>query len=619
MNIQASTVKLGARCGRGLSAAALLIVVMAQARANVLLQGFYWNVPSVPAGGGATKYWDDHLAEQANAFRLSGFTGVWIPNPVKGWAGGNAGTSNGYDPFDDYDLGSKNQQGSIPTRFGNRDMLQRMCAMFRANGLEIYSDVVDNHRDGDDGNFNFRYLDAYGNAGQGRFGKSLYDFHPNVAQDPHVWDNPEYSFGRDLAPINGPSQWVYNGLIDAMDWQTKALDLQGYRLDYVKGISTDWLVPFLNSKSMAGKFAVGEFFDYNLANCQTWLAQESYRASAFDFPLRGSLKSMCDSPVSFDMSTLDHAGLAGSNPMNAVTFVENHDTDNDTNAKIYNNKILAYAYVLTSEGYPTVFYKDWSTDAGCYGAGLQSRINNLVWVHEKLASGTTVQRWKNNKVFVYERQGGSHLLVGLNNNVNPANINQGYNYVLTCATGFGANRQLHDYTGNAPDVWTDGSGNVTLNLPAANNGQGYVCYAPVNAASGGFTATQLATTQEYAGAKDLDIKPADHNGLVQTAKVYCASGQPVTLTMYWDQTSWTASTQIYQEVRNSAGTLVASKTLTTANAQGTAYSFTPGSTDTYTVKTRSYFTPAGNLDPAFWCRINYKAPQTFPGGVIPAY
>jgi alpha-amylase len=44
---------------------------------------------------------------------------------------------------------------------------------------------------------------------------------------------------------------------------TRAVDAQGYRIDDVKGLSTDFLLPFLNSKAMAGKFAVGEFFDGN--------------------------------------------------------------------------------------------------------------------------------------------------------------------------------------------------------------------------------------------------------------------------------------------------------------------------------------------------------------------
>ena len=486
-----------------------------------------------------------------------------------------------------------------------------MCAMFRANGLETYLDVVDNHRNGDDGAYNFVYKDAYGNASGGRFGKSFYDFHPNVAEDPNVPEVPEVGFGRDLAPINGPGQWIYNGLINNGDWLTKALDLQGYRLDYVKGISTNWLYPFLTSQSMNGKFAVGEFFDGDLTKVRNWISSMSGRSSAFDFPLRNSIKSMCDSGGSFNMASLDHAGLAGVDPTHAVTFVENHDTDNDSNQKIYNNKALGYAYILTSEGYPCVFYRDWSTDAGCYGAGgLQAAINNLVWIHEKLASGSTVQRWKNNLVFVYERQGGSKLLVALNNN-------QGYGYNLTCATGFGANVQLHDYTGHAADVWTDGSGNVSLSLPAAINGMGYSCYAPVNAASGGFTATPIATTQEYAGANDLDIKPADNTGLVKTARVYVQSGKSITGALYWDQTSWTASTNIYLELRNSANALLASKNFYNTTGQGATISATASTSDWYTFNIRSYNTPAGNLKPAYWLRATYTAPQVFPGGLIP--
>src|SRR5207244_907648 len=101
--------------------------------------------------------------------------------------------------FDDYDLGSKNQMSTTTTRYGTREQLEKACAMMRANGLEIYADIVDNHRNGDPGDYHFQYLDAYGTAGGGRFGKSFYDFHPNVAQDPNVPDPGENfaAFGRD--------------------------------------------------------------------------------------------------------------------------------------------------------------------------------------------------------------------------------------------------------------------------------------------------------------------------------------------------------------------------------------------------------------------------------------
>src|SRR5690242_4617722 len=87
--------------------AAWLAFGLASARSNVLIQGFYWDVPSPSAGNGSADWWWDHLAARANALRQAGFTGVWIPPVLKGASGGY---SVGYDPFDDYDLGSKLQK-----------------------------------------------------------------------------------------------------------------------------------------------------------------------------------------------------------------------------------------------------------------------------------------------------------------------------------------------------------------------------------------------------------------------------------------------------------------------------------------------------------------------------
>src|SRR5580692_2333074 len=130
---------------------------------GVLLQGFFSDVTTV---GGSS--WWDHLARQAVDFAGSGFTAIWLPPPLKGNSGG---FSDGYDPFDDYDLGSKDQKGTIPTRYGTREQLQRCAAMMRANGVDVYVDLVENQRDGDDGKFNFKYLSVLGGLGSGRFGK----------------------------------------------------------------------------------------------------------------------------------------------------------------------------------------------------------------------------------------------------------------------------------------------------------------------------------------------------------------------------------------------------------------------------------------------------------------
>ena len=210
---------------------------------------------------GGPPWWWDNLAAQSHALQQAGFTYIWLPPVVKG---ANAHYSVGYDPFDDYDIGSKDQHGFVSSRYGTREQLERCVAMLRANGLNVVLDLVENHRDGDTNLF-FNYKDAFGNPTGGRFAKTPDDFHQgSIAQDPDVPEetgNQIGMFGPDLAPINGKNHHAFDGLIDAGDWLTRALDAQGYRLDYVKGISTDWLLPFLNSKAMKGKWAVGEFFD----------------------------------------------------------------------------------------------------------------------------------------------------------------------------------------------------------------------------------------------------------------------------------------------------------------------------------------------------------------------
>jgi alpha-amylase len=432
---------------------------------GVLLQGFFKMAPNhavpSPADGDATiDWWWDHLARQANDLRKAGFTAVWLP-PVLKTLSGSRPEADGYGPFDDYDIGSKNQKRSVPTRFGTREQLQRCVAILRANGLDVYLDMVEHQRVGDIKPFVFRYFGADGTADIGRFPKNPLNFVAQVPRDPDLGGPPadDIPFGRELAPINAkPPHYVFDNLILAADWLTRALDVQGYRVDDVKGLSTDFLFPFLQSMSMAGKFAVGEFFDGNRILVNGWVSNPmgmQNRASAFDFPTRFVLASMCNNAGRFNMGDLDHVGLLGISPAKAVTFIENHDTDLSSGRVIF-NKLLAYAYILTSEGYPCVFYRDYSTDKNCYG--LKAQIDNLIWIHEHLANGPTQQRWKDFDVFAFERLNEPHLLVGLNNNPDVPRT-------IMVATGFGSGATLHDYTGHSSDAVTDGNGFVTITIP----------------------------------------------------------------------------------------------------------------------------------------------------------
>src|SRR5947209_5491912 len=138
---------------------------------GVLLQAFYQRgtrgVPCPLDGDAGAPFWWDHLASQAHALARVGFTAVWLPPPLK--AGNGVGTV-GYDVFDDYDLGSKNQKGHVATRYGTREQLARCVAMLRANGIDVYADLVPNQRGGETGPGVgvFRYADADGHVGDPR-------------------------------------------------------------------------------------------------------------------------------------------------------------------------------------------------------------------------------------------------------------------------------------------------------------------------------------------------------------------------------------------------------------------------------------------------------------------
>jgi galactose oxidase len=532
---------------------------------GVLLQGFYKlppnnALPSPADGNQEVPWWWDHLATQARALSLAGFTAVWLPPVLKTASGANQG-ADGYGAFDDYDIGSRSQKGSVPTRYGSREQLQRCVAILRANGLDIYLDMVEHQRTGDATPFVFRYPGANGTPDTGRFPKNPTNFLPQVPRDPNLGGPvaDDFPFGRELAPINAkPPRYVFDNLIAAADWLTRALDAQGYRIDDVKGLSTDFLLPFLNSKAMAGKFAVGEFFDGNRILVNQWIFNPrgmAGRPSAFDFPLKFLLNSMCNNPGRFNMADLDHAGLVGISPMNAVTFVENHDTDLNSGQKIITNKMLGYAYILTSEGYPAVFYKDYSTDPGCFG--LKPQIDNLIWIHEVLAAGETVQRWKDFDFFAYERLGGPHLLVALSND-------PGGPHKIQVATGFGSNVALHDYTGHAADLVTDGTGAVTVTVPANVNGLGYVCYSR-QGQDRALVPASHGVTQDFEGASDLDIRSCTNGETVVVGRIWCAADSSVTATLTVDRAGWNAASNVDLELLALDETRKASVNVTSAS------------------------------------------------------
>ena len=100
----------------------------AKARGEAMLQLFNVN-------------WDELNAKMPEIAE-AGYTSLWLPPPAK------AGSvfSVGYDLFDPFDLGDKNQRGTIRTKYGTKAELLQVMETAHRFGLRVYFDNIMNHR-----------------------------------------------------------------------------------------------------------------------------------------------------------------------------------------------------------------------------------------------------------------------------------------------------------------------------------------------------------------------------------------------------------------------------------------------------------------------------------------
>ena len=85
--------------------------------------------------------WKD-LAAKMPELAEAGYTSLWLPPPTKG----SGGLSVGYDCYDGFDLGSKDQRNSVSTRYGTEAELLQMVEVAHRFGIRVYFDNIMNHR-----------------------------------------------------------------------------------------------------------------------------------------------------------------------------------------------------------------------------------------------------------------------------------------------------------------------------------------------------------------------------------------------------------------------------------------------------------------------------------------
>ncbi len=124
--------------------------------------------------------WKD-LAAKMPELAEAGYTSLWLPPPTKG----SGGLSVGYDLWDPFDLGSKNQRNSVSTRYGTEAELLHMMEVAHRFGIRVYFDNIMNHRAFDVPGYNENTpIDTYP-------GMVPEDFHLRKTEDGFYrkWDN----------------------------------------------------------------------------------------------------------------------------------------------------------------------------------------------------------------------------------------------------------------------------------------------------------------------------------------------------------------------------------------------------------------------------------------------
>ncbi|TQV74040.1 alpha-amylase [Aliikangiella marina] len=404
------------RSTRNLSAFVFLLLFVtifsghkANANNGVMMQYFHWYLP---ADG---SLWNE-VSNNAEALSNAGITALWLPPAYKG----NSGSADvGYGVYDMYDLGEFNQKGSIRTKYGTKSQYLNAINTAHNNGIQIYGDVVFNHRGGADATESVTAVRVARNNRDYEFGGDLQidawtqfdftargntysdfkwrwfhfdgvDWAQNL-QESNIfkfrgagkgWDwevdteNVNYDYLM-FADVDMDHPEVVQELKDWGEWYINFTQVDGFRIDAIKHIRYDFFNEWLDHLRVnTGKslFTVGEFWSYDTSRLHNYISKTEGRMSLFDAPLHLNFHQASTAGGSYDMRNIWNNTLMKDQPGLAVTLVDNHDTQpcQALESPVQDwFKPLAYAFILLREqGYPNVFHADY------YGASYTTSDNN---------------------------------------------------------------------------------------------------------------------------------------------------------------------------------------------------------------------------------------------------
>lgn len=370
-------------------------------RNHTMMQFFEWHV----AADG--QHWK-RLAQMAPELKAAGIDSVWVPPVTKAISP----EDTGYGVYDLYDLGEFDQKGTIRTKYGTKQELIDAIAECLRNGIAVYVDLVMNHKAGADETEVFEVIEVDPNnrnkeisapfeiegwtkftfPGRGDTYSSFKWNHTHfngtdfdakggrngvfrINGENKNWNqNVDDEFGNYdylmFANIDYSQQEVRREMLEWGKWLVDTLQCSGYRLDAIKHINHEFIKEFaaeMTKKRGEDFYIVGEFWNSNLEACREFLNTVDYQIDLFDVSLHYKLYAAALGGRDFDLTHIFDDTLVQTHPGNAVTFVDNHDSQPHEALESWVGdwfKQSAYALILLRrDGYPVVFYGDY------YGIG----------------------------------------------------------------------------------------------------------------------------------------------------------------------------------------------------------------------------------------------------------
>jgi len=458
---------------------------------NTMMQYFEWYVPN--DGNHYSRLWNE-----VPSLRDVGISAIWLP---PSWKGRNQ-DDVGYGAYDLYDLGEFYQKGTTRTKYGTKEQLQNAIKRAQSHGLQVYGDVVMNHRmdaDGTEkvevvevdtrdrnkeisGNF---WMDAWTKfdfPGRGdKYSSFKWRWYHFDGVDSYSrifkfrgigkgWDwevdtengNYDYLMGADV-DMSHPE--VVKELRDWGVWYRNTLGLDGFRIDAVKHIQYDFTRDWLNHvRNTTGKnlFAVAEYWKNDLGALENYLEKTNWNHSVFDVPLHYNFFTASNNGGRYDMRNILNGSVVSKHPFHAVTFVDNHDSQPGQSLVSTVQswfKPLAYAVILTrKDGYPTLFYGDYHGTGDGGISSHKSKIDPILIAREHYAYGPQHDYLDHWDIIGWTREGDS------------THANSGLATIMT--DGNGGSKWMYVGKRNAGEVWYDITGNRTDSVTINSDGWG---------------------------------------------------------------------------------------------------------------------------------------------------